>query len=51
MNKDKLISTINDEMPYDFELEVLMEKLVFTLKKLKRDLNNLTPEIQSPMSR
>jgi predicted transcriptional regulator len=36
MNKDKLIATISD-MPEDFDLEVLIEKLVF-IEKVEKGL-------------
>ena len=39
MNKEKLIATIN-EMPQDFDLEVLMEKLVF-IEKVEKGLEQL----------
>ena len=39
MNKEKLISTIND-MPQDFDLEVLMEKLIF-IEKVEKGLEQL----------
>lgn len=39
MNKEKLISTISD-MPQDFELEVLMERLVF-IEKVEKGIEQL----------
>ena len=39
MNKEKLMATIND-MPQDFELEVLMERLVF-IEKVEKGLEQL----------
>ncbi|MDB5007950.1 MAG: hypothetical protein JWP45_2343 [Mucilaginibacter sp.] len=39
MNKEKLIATIND-MPQDFDLEVLMEKLVF-IEKVEKGIEQL----------
>ncbi|HWZ16265.1 MAG TPA: hypothetical protein VNW95_13585 [Mucilaginibacter sp.] len=39
MNKDKLIATISD-MPEDFDLEVLMEKLIF-IEKVEKGLEQL----------
>ena len=39
MNKEKVIATIND-MPQDFELEVLMEKLIF-IEKVEKGLEQL----------
>lgn len=39
MNKDKLIATISD-MPQDFELETLMEKLTF-IEKVEKGLEQL----------
>lgn len=39
MNKDKLIATISD-MPQDFELETLMEKLIF-IEKVEKGLEQL----------
>jgi len=39
MNKEKLIATIN-EMPQDFDLEVLMEKLIF-IEKVEKGLEQL----------
>jgi len=40
MNKEKLIATIND-MPQDFDLEVLMEKLIF-IEKVEKGLEQLS---------
>jgi hypothetical protein len=42
MNKDKLIATISD-MPEDFDLEVLMEKLIF-IEKVEKGLEQLDSE-------
>lgn len=39
MNKEKVIATIND-MPQDFELDALMEKLVF-IEKVEKGLEHL----------
>jgi hypothetical protein len=39
MNKEKLIATISD-MPQDFDLEVLMEKLIF-IEKVEKGLEQL----------
>ena len=39
MNKEKLIATISD-MPQDFDLEVLMERLVF-IEKVEKGLEQL----------
>jgi hypothetical protein len=39
MNKEKAIATIN-EMPQDFDLEILMEKLVF-IEKVEKGLEQL----------
>jgi predicted transcriptional regulator len=39
MNKDKLMATISD-MPEDFDLEVLIEKLVF-IEKVEKGLEQL----------
>ena len=39
MNKEKLIATISD-MPQDFELETLMEKLIF-IEKVEKGLEQL----------
>ena len=39
MNKEKLMETIKD-MPQDFELETLMEKLVF-IEKVEKGLEQL----------
>lgn len=39
MNKEKLIATIND-MPQDFDLEVLMERLIF-IEKVEKGLEQL----------
>ncbi len=39
MNKEKLIATIND-LPGDFDLEVLMEKLIF-MEKVEKGLQQL----------
>ncbi|HEY5325574.1 MAG TPA: hypothetical protein VIJ27_01125 [Mucilaginibacter sp.] len=39
MNKEKLMATISD-MPQDFELEVLMEKLIF-IEKIEKGLEQL----------
>ena len=39
MNKERLLATIND-MPQDFELEVLMEKLIF-IEKVEKGLEQL----------
>jgi hypothetical protein len=39
MNKEKLIATIN-EMPQDFDMEVLMEKLIF-IEKVEKGLEQL----------
>ena len=39
MNKEKLMATISD-MPQDFELEVLMERLVF-VEKVEKGLEQL----------
>ena len=36
MNKEKLIATISD-MPQDFDLEILMEKLIF-IEKVEKGL-------------
>jgi hypothetical protein len=45
MNKEKLMSTISD-MPQDFDMEVLMEKLIFIEKGLEQleSGNTLTHE-------
>ena len=39
MKKEKLMSTIS-EMPQDFDLEVLMEKLIF-IEKVEKGLEQL----------
>lgn len=39
MNKEKVIATIND-MPQDFDLEILMEKLVF-IEKVEKGLEQI----------
>ena len=39
MNKDKVIETINT-LPQDFELDVLLEKLVF-IEKVQKGLDQL----------
>jgi hypothetical protein len=39
MNKEKVIATIN-EMPQDFDLEILMEKLIF-IEKVEKGLEQL----------
>jgi len=39
MNKEKLLTTIND-MPSEFDLEVLMERLVF-IEKVEKGLEQL----------
>lgn len=39
MNKEKLLATIND-MPHDFDLEVLMERLIF-IEKVEKGLEQL----------
>jgi hypothetical protein len=39
MNKEKLIATISD-MPQDFDLEILMEKLIF-IEKVEKGLEQL----------
>jgi predicted transcriptional regulator len=39
MNKEKLIAIIND-MPQDFELEVLMDRLIF-IEKVEKGLEQL----------
>ena len=39
MNKDRLIASIND-MPQDFDLEALMERLIF-MKKVEKGLEQL----------
>lgn len=39
MNKDKVITAIN-EMPQDFDLDILMEKLVF-IEKVEKGLEQL----------
>ena len=39
MNKEKVITAIND-MPQDFDLDVLMEKLVF-IEKVEKGLEQL----------
>jgi len=39
MNREKLIATIND-MPQDFDLETLMEKLIF-IEKVEKGLEQL----------
>jgi predicted transcriptional regulator len=39
MNKEKLIATISD-MPEDFDLEILMEKLIF-IEKVEKGLDQL----------
>jgi len=39
MNKERLMATISD-MPQDFELEVLMEKLIF-IEKVEKGLEQL----------
>lgn len=39
MTKEKLIATIND-MPEDFDLEVLMERLIF-IEKVEKGLEQL----------
>jgi hypothetical protein len=41
MNKERLMATISD-MPQDFELEVLMEKLIF-IEKVEKGLEQLKP--------
>jgi hypothetical protein len=39
MNKEKLIATISD-MPQDFDLEILMERLIF-IEKVEKGLEQL----------
>jgi hypothetical protein len=39
MNREKVIATISD-MPQDFDLEVLMEKLIF-IEKIEKGLEQL----------
>jgi hypothetical protein len=39
MNKEKVITAIN-EMPQDFDLDILMEKLVF-IEKVEKGLEQL----------
>ncbi len=39
MNKEKVITAIND-MPQDFDLDVLMEKLIF-IEKVEKGLGQL----------
>ena len=39
MNKEKVIATIND-MPQDFDMEILMEKLIF-IEKVEKGLEQL----------
>jgi hypothetical protein len=39
MNKEKVLATIND-MPQDFDLEILMEKLVF-IEKVEKGLEQI----------
>lgn len=39
MNKDKALSTIND-FPQEFELDDLLEKLIF-IEKVEKGLNDL----------
>ena len=39
MNKEKVIATIN-EMPQNFDLDILMEKLIF-IEKVEKGLNQL----------
>ena len=39
MNKEKLIATIND-MPQEFDMEALMEKLIF-IEKVEKGLEQL----------
>lgn len=39
MNKEKLIDTLKD-MPPDFDLEILMEKLIF-IEKVEKGLEQL----------
>ncbi|MEO6149132.1 MAG: hypothetical protein ABIN95_02150 [Mucilaginibacter sp.] len=39
MNKDKVIETVNT-LPQDFELDVLLEKLIF-IEKIQKGLDQL----------
>ncbi len=46
MNREKVIATVN-EMPQDFDLEILMERLIF-MEKVEKGLQQLDSGNTSP---
>ena len=42
MNRNKVLATVND-MPQDFDLDVLMEKLIF-IEKVEKGLEQINSE-------